>query len=1249
ASVGLGEFCLPIYDSAAANHGERSRVLAALSRVLERSYRAIRGPTTNDARVAELRTALDGYVGALHNVGPLGLSIHEVIGRLVDLRTAPRAALAETDAPALDRATFERRKQAAVALARAAQAVEPVANHPWRISALPAWPADAATRASEALDQVTRAADTLAAAIGEVAALVPGIVAKTPEQVRSLGALAELASASPRPGVELLTNMRSGRMEDVSERVALIRARGGGTVEVPRDPASFLAVATRHRALAEEVDDRFTDAVDTLDAAAQWSQLKRWTDSMGPLRYVALRAVRTEVRAVAVPAQLETDGAMITALEAVIAERACRAALIAAAEPAKRWFGELGGDPLALDLTRIEAAVAWGLDLRRAFDGIALTGGEHGRQIAWRALVAQVAACSERAASTSYPTILRVGGEAELGAFARLADAVARWQPAIAELAAATGISEDKLGVGPDHLGSLRSQIEALRQSMGLLGDWTRYHLARREAIVAGVGPTVTAIDRGDLGAAELAAAWERATLLSWVDAELSCIPALARFSGAAHHTFVTAYADLDRGSLAFARSRALAKLGERVPRAAKQDETGELARLLTEAKSQTRRSLRSVLAELPTLLPKLAPCVLATPHAVARHLDPALPMFDVVVFDEASRLPTGRALGAIMRARAMVVVGDAHQLPPAHGETSLLDDALAARLPQLSLAAHYRSRHEDLFAFANRRYYGDRLQLLPAAHHSPDLGVSLRLVDSARAEAEAIVAELAARLHDPAQRTRSLAVVALSRAQRVLIEDTLDEARAADPEFDALIEQAHEPLLIGTPDRMQGEERDVVLLSIGGGASALALTGAERWLGVAITRARDQMITFSSVGPEAAPEAAHELIALLSFAKVGGGAGRSSEATAPATSITAAIARALSDRGWIVRHQVGCGPFTIDLAVVDPNDPDRYVLAIEHDGTTYANSPVARDRDRLRAQRLGELGWRMHRIWALDWWFDAEREIQRAHGAIVAAIAASRRKRAPATASRPTRFARATSTPLGVTAPASRPELATGSSPIVAPSAAAVDLASGSGPAVQLGDATVRVRIKRGSIPIGPYTAALIPAGRRAPDDMFAARHLAELGKIVESVLAAEAPMHIDLLARRVGAYFGVGRVTERVLEQMLVVLEGRGKLGDEPGVVWRIDQDPASVPAVRVAGSGAEARRDIAEVPLAEVASAVRIVVERTHDVSATELVRDSARLLGFARLTDKVSDRVAEGVRLAAQRHLIAIEEGRAHLPD
>jgi hypothetical protein len=1193
AATGLGELCVSLV-------GPRAKVTAARAAADARTARPVGAPRIDDARLGDLRTVLDRHAAALHATGPLGMTVHEVVARLVELRTAPCAALAEADAPALDRATFTKRKRAVEQLAHAAIPVEPVTTHAWRTSLLASWPEEGSDLAGRALDEAGAAVTALQTALAELARAVRGFIAKTPEQLRALGALAELAAGSPRPGVELLTSMRATAGDEITERVALIRAKGGGTVEVPRDPATFLVLGQKHRALAAEVAEKFLDRVEGLDATGLWNQLKKWTDSMAPLRFVALRTVRAAMREVAQPTQLETDEAMLAGLEAVIAERACRAALLAAAEPARRWFGELGGDPLTLDFSKIEAAVSWSLDLRRAFEAVAITGGDQSRQTAWRALIAQVAA------SPAEPRELAAFRGASV--FATVADTVARWQRALADLAHATGIPENKLGVGGDHLAALGEQIEGLRSALDSLHEWSRFVHARREAITAGIGGAVTAIDRGDLDAAELAAAWERATLVAWLDAEIACTPALARFQGAAHHTFVAAFADLDRSTQVVARARVLAALAQKTPR--------------------------------------ISPCLLATPLALVEHV-PLAHQFDLVVFDEASRLPTAAVVPALARAKQIVIVGDEHQLPPAGGRDGLLVDALATRLPELSLGAHYRSRHEDLFALANRRFHGDRLNVFPTAVRSADLGISLCMVSpdgvvpdsrESRNEAEAVVAEAATRLRETPH--RSLAIIALSHAQQTLIEELIE----AEPRLAAC-----QSLLVGTPERVMGEERDVVLLSVGGAAEVLGLAGGERWLGVAMTRAREQMIVFSTYAPEDAPEGAHDLAALLHFARSGAAL---REEPVPATSITAAIARSLVERGWIVKHQVGCGPTTIDLAVVDPLEPTCHVLAIEHDGDAYGRARTARDRDRLRGQLLARLGWRTHRIWSLDWWRDPEREIQRAHGAIVAALAASRRKRAeaarPATETpRPARRPRGTPsklTPAQVAAAKLTPIPVVASPAGTPPSGHSV--ASGSGPAAA--DSSP-IRVRRNSITIGPYAAASVPAGRRAPEDLFAPRYAGEVAKLIERVLAAEAPIHVEVLARRVGAYFGIGKPDERVVAHIKTLLETVARFGTEPGIVWRQDQDPASVPPVRVAGAGASARRDIAEVPLAEVAAAARVVMERTTSLSAADLVRDCARLLGFARLTDKVSERVAEGVRLAAMRELIALDADRVRLVD
>lgn len=1254
-AVGLGEICLDL-------HAPRADVLAGLARVLDRAFRPGAGPSGADERLAELRTTLDRHAAALHAHGPFGRSLHEVIGRLVELRSTPNAELAEVDAAGLDRATFEKRLVAVGALAVAALPVEPVATHPWRTSTLAGCGGDARDLAAAALDEATEAAAALATAVAALHAIVPGVITRTPAQLEALGALAAIAATSARPGAELVGQVRAAYTDELGEQLALIRARGAGALDVPRDPAAFLAIAARHRKLVAALDERFSDRVEDLDAPALWAQLKRWTGRVAPLRFVALRAARAEVAAAsAIPTAaggFATDDAMIEALEDVIAERACRKALAAASEPARRWFGDLAEDPMVLDLERVESAVAWASELRRAFDALALAGGDAGRQAAWRALVAQVASGPGAALGAAAVDAAR----GELAAFARLAEAVARWRAALGILADATGVPRETLGDKDDHLTGLREQLAAWRHAVDALPDWARFYGARRAAVEAGVGPAVRAIERGDLGAAELAPAWERATLLAWSDAEVGETPALAEFHGPSHHAQVAAFADLDRGALALARARALVRIAERVPRVARGTRTtgdeqldAEIFALHAAAMATPQPPLHDALAALPALLPRLAPCVLASPAEVAQHLA-VVHRFALVVVDEAGPLPTARALGSLARGDAAVIVGDAALLQPAAG-AGLYADALAAGFPELQLGTHYRSRHEDVFATANTYAYGDRICVLPAPAGSPDLGVTWRQVDAA-GEAAAVAAEVLARLRDPAQRARSLAVVTLSRELASTIEDALDGARATEPALAALLDAATEPVLVKYVDAAQGDERDVVILATG--TPAARVTASARQMAVALTRAREQLVVMTSFAPEdLAVDVAPGLAAVLELARAGRAAPVDDDV--PASPVTAALARALVERGWLVRHRVGAGAYRVDLAVVDPADPARHVLAIEHDGATYAQAATARERDRLRAQVLTQLGWRVHRVWSMDWWLDPEAEIQRAHGAIVAAIAASRQRRAPAAAPR----ARTTRPPATAPAASTRAPLAAGSAPIpraavAASTAATPRLAAGSGPAVSplYADATPElvdhapttpVKLARGAIAIGPYLAATIPAGRRSPDDLFAARYVGELGKIIEQVLAAEAPMHVDLLSRRVGAYFGIGRVTQRVTDQVRGALVGRGRAGDEQDVIWRLDQDPEAVPPVRVAGAGHETKREIGDVPLSELAAAARIVVERVPAIGTTELVRDAARLLGFARLTDQVTDRVQRGIRLAQMRELIAIDDaGRARVP-
>ena len=160
--------------------------------------------------------------------------------------------------------------------------------------------------------------------------------------------------------------------------------------------------------------------------------------------------------------------------------------------------------------------------------------------------------------------------------------------------------------------------------------------------------------------------------------------------------------------------------------------------RLSTKGKNANR--LRQVFAgDGGSALLDLCPVWMASPETVAQVF-PRAPLFDVVIFDEASQCRLEEALPVLVRGHRAVIAGDPHQLPPtrffesglvrseedeAADEQSLfeahqanVEDLLSAALNlsvrQCYLDVHYRSRSAELIAFSNRHFYADRLVPIP-------------------------------------------------------------------------------------------------------------------------------------------------------------------------------------------------------------------------------------------------------------------------------------------------------------------------------------------------------------------------------------------------------------------------------------------------------------------------------------------------------------------------------------------------------
>jgi hypothetical protein len=416
----------------------------------------------------------------------------------------------------------------------------------------------------------------------------------------------------------------------------------------------------------------------------------------------------------------------------------------------------------------------------------------------------------------------------------------------------------------------------------------------------------------------------------------------------------------------------------------------GEAALLRATAAQQGRRMpVHELIAQTRHATLAVKPCFLTVPAEASRLL-PADLHFDVVIVDEASRMPVPDAVTCAYRGAALVVVGDDRQitaagLPGGDGQ-SILDLAVGCgAFRVIDLGTHYRSRHESLIAFANHSFYQGRLNTFPAAGPpGPDAGVQLFPATGETPLAGMVASRVAHHLVTRPDLT--LGVVACSPEQAHEIETAVhDMVEAAD-------DDRLRGFFVKDLDTVQGDERDVVILAISEELGGLAGTDGWRRLNVATTRAARRLEVVSAVRGRDLPETGElrHLAAYLDYA-VRGDAALNLDDTLPdeQTPFEDSVRDVIRSWGYQVRARVGTGSFRIDLAVsrnARRNAP--FALGIECDGTTYDSAHAARDRDRLREQELQRLGWRLHRIWGTAWYLDRPNEEERLRAAIDAAFA---------------------------------------------------------------------------------------------------------------------------------------------------------------------------------------------------------------------------------------------------------------------
>ena len=507
-----------------------------------------------------------------------------------------------------------------------------------------------------------------------------------------------------------------------------------------------------------------------------------------------------------------------------------------------------------------------------------------------------------------------------------------------------------------------------------------------------------------------------KAIILSVIEAE----PVLNSFTGSSFNEKINQFKKLDDEFMNLTKEEMYYILTHNLPSPYDDVESSKELNILRRFISSNGRgmSIRNLFDQIPHILRRITPCMLMSPISVAQYLDAEQEQYDIVIFDEASQLPTCKAVGVLARGKNAVIVGDPNQMPPTSffaGNTvdednldiedldSILDDCLALGMPQAHLQWHYRSRHESLIAFSNNEFYENSMLTFPSVN---DREKRVRLVKVEgffnrkkgrvnEGEAAAIVKEIKRRYKDPQLKNQSLGVVTFNISQQNLIQDLLQEEFAKNLDFDKWANGDGEKLFVKNLENVQGDERDVILFSIAFGSDEegklslnfgpLNKEGGWKRLNVAVSRARSEMVVFSTMTADmidikrTKSKGVESLKNFLEFAQNGklqfmGSESRGSKYHG----IMDELCRALEDAGYKYQKGVGHSKFKVDVAVINPYNPDEYLLGIMMDGESYKQTSNTKDREVAQISVLTGLGWKLHRIWTMDWWDNKQKEIDK-------------------------------------------------------------------------------------------------------------------------------------------------------------------------------------------------------------------------------------------------------------------------------
>jgi len=1181
--AGLGEFCLELHSTKANKRAVMREIAAALDASLQRPV------NENSARgnLSGPRATLTQYTRAVHEpYGALGISPYEAYGALGKVLDAPKVRLTAQ----IQQATRADLETVLRDLRDLSVAVKPIGSpdaHPWRDVGRTYFSEsdlDTATDLLQAFETRLQRVSGLAETVQRDFCLAP---VRTIADAEAAATVARLMERSPGAPMAVLQSAAwNSPPPRALELVAL-----GRVVAALRGAAESCFVP-------EVIAERHAD-----DAAFMQEYETRGLRPFNVLngRY---RTVRRRWNGYRLPGYQKTLLQQVADMRKVDDLCRERERLASAVVEAQQLFGGLWNGEHS-DWNALDRYIAWVVEFRSA------------------CVTQRLQEKTLALASRSKPDVAAIDA---------LANEVSALSAELAALRSHLQWPSDYLQRAP--FTEMGERVAALRQSPHLAQRWGVFEAARQRVAGGLAAELLPRAMAGEIDFPQLEAVFNRAFLQRWLAEVLQERQPLRDFASLTHEERVSEFKRLDEQVLWENRVDLVRGLRERVQQRLQSPEGSEgmpfLRRQLTLQRGLS--PLRTTMQRGYAAIRTIKPVFLMSPLSVAQLLDGQFPAFDLVIFDEASQLPTEDAVGAIARGRQLVVVGDPKQLPPTNffsamngtivvpmGEDglplfedseSILEEYMGSGAASTRLKWHYRSSHESLIHFSNVSFYDSDLFTFPSVEtQNGRSGLTFEWVEDGVYEGKGLNLAEARRVADAVVRHArecpelSLGVGTFNLRQQLAVLDELELRRRQDPSLEGFFARGkREPFIVRNLENIQGDERDVIFLSVTYGKDANGvlrynfgpLNGENGWrrLNVLTTRARKSMRVFSSmraedIHPARAGSAGPLLLRDFLLYAEHGRMDRtlSQEAADTDSPLERDVYLQLTLRGIQLKPQVGEAGYRIDFGVIDDAVPGRYVCGIECDGVAYHASETARDRDRLRQQVLEARGWTILRLWSTDWFKDRQGQIERLLGLIEAA------RNSAVEANAADQEARARLAAVEAEERAARPE------PVAAP-------APDSRPAFE-------------PISVAQYTVT--PCNFVFSGEEFHTASPQRIWEQMTDVLTVEAPLHLTDLGSRVVARWGQGRLGSRSTAHLRSVLETAARVG-----LVEVRDDFVYVPgtsetlAIRTrAGTGIPAER----IPPEEYCLAIVAVLQRRVGIDRKTLTNSVRALFGFDRTGAKL----------------------------